>query len=92
MNREEYIEMLVREFMKIRKIDMENEYRLNMYPHEGEFIISISNNAEVGNGWLFIYIKPYDDSEKALKKYFKKLTDFVDKRCAEIFEGENIVG
>ncbi|NCC80317.1 MAG: hypothetical protein EOM07_12040 [Clostridia bacterium] len=92
MNREEYVEMLVREYMKIRKIDMENEYRLNMYPHEGEFIISMSNNAEVGNGWLFIYVKPYDDSEKDLKEHFELLTDFVDKRCAEIFEGENTVG
>ena len=92
MNREEYIEMLVREYMKIRKIDMENEYRLDMYPHKGEFIISISNNAKVENGWLFIYVKPYADSEKDLKKHFKELTDFVDKRCAEIFEGENIVG
>jgi len=92
MNREEYIEMLVREFMKIRKIDMENEYRLNMYPHDGEFIISISNNAEVGNGWLFIYSKPYDEPERDLEKCLKGFTDFVDKRCAEIFEGENIVG
>lgn len=92
MNREEYIERLVREYMKIQKIDMENEYHLDMYPYKGEFIVNISNNAKVGNGWLFIYVKPYYDTEKYLKKRFKELTDFIDKRCAEIFEGENIVG
>ena len=83
MDKMKFMELLYKKYLDILKMD--STFRFNTYVYQGDVVVTANN----GYSNVFIYVRPFSDSEDGLKEAYKKLSDyetelFVEKICEKV--------
>ena len=83
MDKMKFMELLYKKYLDILKID--NTFKFYTYVYQGDVVVTANNEYSD----IFIYVRPFSDSEDYLKEAYKKLSDyetelFVEKICEKV--------
>lgn len=87
MDKMKLMELLYKKYLDILKLD--STFRFNTYVYQGDVVVTANN----GYSNVFIYVRPFSDSEDDLRAEYKKLSDyetklFVDKICGKVNQND----
>ena len=83
MDKMKFMELLYKKYLDILKMD--STFMFYTYVYQGEVVVTANN----GYSDIFIYVRPFSDSEDYLKEAYKELSDyetklFVEKICEKV--------